>query len=99
MGSRYGLLNPLALAVSFAVTGLIMSLASVVPAALHLFGMHGAWGMMGDRRYGMGYAVGYGWGFAMLVWVVVIGAIAGALVAIVYNAMAGRERSRNLPLS
>lgn len=99
MGSRYGLLNPFALAVSFAVTGLIISIASVLPAALHLFGMHGAWGMMGDRRYGMGYAVGYGWGFAMLAWVVIIGAVAGALVAFVYNTVAGREDSGNLPLS
>ena len=79
---RYQKLNPLALAAAFAVTSVVISFFIGLP-------MMGFGGMMGGR-YGMGWMMdGYGIVGFGLMWIVgaLIAALAGAIVAWVYNAV------------
>ena len=81
MEPYYGKLNPLALAVGFGVSALTAVILFFAPMGFSMSGMHG-YGMMGSAGY---YQMGVGIAFVIGGWAVVVGAIAGAVVAAVYN--------------
>jgi hypothetical protein len=92
---QYQKLNPLALAVATGVAAIIISLFIGLP-------MMGFGGMMGGRyggSYGPGWMMGgYGYGFGFgIMWIygAVVAALAGAIIAWVYNAV-NATRSKNV---
>jgi hypothetical protein len=91
MLTRYAQLSPLALAAGFGVAALAGVILFCAPMAFSMFGMHG-YGMMGGAGYGMmggpgNYRMGAGVAFFMGGWAVVVSAIAGAIVAAIYNSL------------
>ncbi len=89
--TRYTQLSPLALAAGFGVAALAAVILFCVPMGFSMFGMHG-YGMMGGAGYGMmggvgNYRMGVGVVFFMGGWAVVVSAIAGAIVAAIYNSL------------
>jgi hypothetical protein len=88
MESRYAQLNPLGLAAGFGVAALAAVILFCAPMGFSMFGMHG-YGMMGGAGY---YRMGVGVAFFAGGWAVVVSAIAGAIVAAVYNAVSAPKR-------
>ncbi len=83
MLTRYAQLSPLALAAGFGVAALAALILFFVPMGFSMSGMHG-YGMMGGASY---YRMGTGVAFLVGGWAVVVSAIAGAIVAAVYNSL------------
>jgi hypothetical protein len=93
MRTFYSALHPLALAVAGGVAAIVLALVAGV-------GMVGAGSMMGGGSmmgtYGYpGYHMTAGAGIAMLLWAFIAGALAGWIVALVYNAMARPSTDRS----
>lgn len=92
MESQYHKLNPSALATATAVAAIVVSLFVGFPmlgfgGMMHGYGEGGS--MMG--RYGSGYVLGFG-----LMWIVgaLVAALAGAVVAWVYNAVNAAQSNK-----
>ncbi len=83
MLTRYAQLSPLALAAGFGVAALAAVILFCAPMGFSMFGMHG-YGMMGGAG---NYRMGAGVALFMGGWAVVVSAIAGAIVAAVYNSL------------
>lgn len=102
MRNTFAALHPAAMAVAGGVGALVLALFGG-------FGMMGGWMMGGGGwmmgRYGApgyggypGYHLGFGGGILMLLWVFVAGALAGWIVAVVYDAvMSAQTRNRERP--
>lgn len=84
MTTRYALLHPLGLAVGFGAAALIAMILFFAPMGFSLSGMHG-YGMM-TMMGRPGSMMGWGAGVFVVFWTVVVSAVAGAVVASVYNA-------------
>jgi hypothetical protein len=80
-------LNAVALATGFAGAALVVSLIFAVPMRFSMMGAYGAH-MPGGVGYGMGYGMGAWMLLGGVTWLVVAAAIAGAIVALLYNAIA-----------
>jgi len=80
-------LNAVALATGFAGAALVVALIFAVPMQFSMMGAYGAH-MPGGVGYGMGYGVGTWMLLGGVTWLVVAAAIAGAIVALIYNAIA-----------
>jgi len=83
MLTRYTQLSPLALAAGFGVAALAAVILFYAPMGFSMFGMRG-YGMMGGAG---NYRMGVGVVFFMGGWAVVVSAIAGAIVAAIYNSL------------
>lgn len=83
---RYLRLNPGALAIAGGIGALVVGLTSGL-AMMGFGSMMGGYAMGG---YG-GYHMGTSAGLAMLFWVFILGAIAGAAVAWTYNTVVARD--------
>jgi len=89
MRTSFAPLHPGALAVAGGAAAVILALITGV-------GMMGAGSMM-DSGWMMGGSYGhtpYGFGFFMLLWAVVVGALGGFIVALVYNAVVSQASSQ-----
>jgi hypothetical protein len=89
MISGYTKLRPLGLAVGFAVAAVVEIILIYLPmAAIHHGMMRSGAGMMGpgNGMIGAGQGIGVGMGILIAIWLIIVSAIVGALVAVVYNA-------------
>ncbi len=80
-------LNAIALGTAFAGAALAVALIFAVPMRFSMMGGYGA-----HMPNGVGYGMGYGMGTWMflggITWLVVAAAVAGVIVALIYNAIA-----------
>lgn len=98
MTTRFAPLSRVGLAVGFGIAALVAAALLFIPMGFSMFGAHG-YGMHGNAGYGMvggGYGMmgggaGFmtGWALLAWIWIGVVGAVAGAIVAALYNASIG----------
>lgn len=96
METGYARLKPLGLAVAFAAAAVVEIILLFVPmVAMHRGMMAPEGGMMGPRFGMMGAGAGMSFGMMLLagVWIVVVSAIVGAVVAAVYDAFVASKGS------
>lgn len=96
METGFARLKPFGLAVGFAAAAVIEIILLYLPmAAIHHGMMRSGGGIMGPGNGMMGSGTGMGFGMALLVaiWIIVVSAIVGALVAVVYNAFVAPKRT------
>ncbi len=85
MTQQYARLSPLAFAIGFAAAALVGMTLSFLPMQFSMFAGHG-YGMMGGSGY-----LGGAFAFFVCLWVLAVSALAGAVTAVVYNALLPRE--------
>lgn len=80
-------LNAIALGAGFAGAAVAIALIFALPMRFSMMGAYGA-----HMPNGVGYGMGYGMGTWMflggIIWLVVAAAVAGVIVALLYNAVA-----------
>jgi hypothetical protein len=83
---------------AFAVAGGVAAIALMLFGSLGMLGagsMMGGWMMGGYGQGPTGYHMGFGSGLFMLVWAFVGGALAGWVLATVYNRVASGQRDNS----
>ncbi len=83
---------------AFAVAGGVAAIALMIFGSLGMMGagsMMGGWMMGGYGQGPAGYHMGFGSGLFMLVWAFVGGALAGWVLATVYNRVASGQRDNS----
>ena len=94
METGYAKLKPLGLAIAFAAAAVVEIILIFLPmGVMHRGMMQSGAGMMGYGSGMMGSGMGGGAGLLIAVWIIIVSAIVGAVVAAVYNALLATKQS------